>query len=86
VKDGVAAGLSESDAKAKADAWVKEQEAAFKARYELELMNPKEALSLGSISEIVMPRELRKNLIKSLNFYISTYKVGPMQSVQRESF
>ncbi|MCA9533004.1 MAG: acetyl-CoA carboxylase carboxyltransferase subunit [Myxococcales bacterium] len=86
VRDAVAAGKSEADAKAEADAWLKAQEAGFNAQYERELMNPKEALSLGSISEIVMPRELRANLIKSLNFYLSTYKVGPMQSVQRESF
>jgi acetyl-CoA carboxylase carboxyltransferase component len=86
VQEAIAGGKSEADAKADAAAWVKEQEAGFNARYERELMNPKEALSLGSISEIVMPRELRANLIKSLNFYLSTYKVGPMQSVQRESF
>ena len=31
-------------------------------RYEAELMNPKEALSLGSISQLVMPQDLRQTL------------------------
>lgn len=64
--------------------WVKAQEVAFNQRYERELMNPREALSLGSISEIVMPATLRSVLAKHLDFYIRHYTPGPMQSVQRE--
>ena len=40
-------------AEKEASDWLKEQEAEFNRRYERELMNPREALSLGSISEIV---------------------------------
>jgi hypothetical protein len=40
-------------------ALLKAREAELNARYERELMNPREALSLGSISRIVMPVELR---------------------------
>jgi hypothetical protein len=47
-------------------------------------MNPKEALSLGSISEIVMPTDVRASLTKSLNFYLSHYNPEPLSGVQRE--
>ena len=46
--------------------WLKAEEAKFNQRYERELMNPREALSLGSISEIVMPTDLRATLGKNL--------------------
>jgi hypothetical protein len=47
-------------------------------------MNPREALSLGSISEIVMPTDLRAVLSRNLEFLLRHYTPGPMQSVQRE--
>jgi len=47
-------------------------------------MNPKEALSLGSISEIVMPTDVRAALAKNLNFYLAHYTPEPLQAVQRE--
>ena len=53
-------------------------------RYERELMNPREALSLGSISQIVMPSDLRQVLAENLAFYLRHYKPEPLQSVQRE--
>lgn len=78
------AGASRADAEAETAAWVKEQEGSFNARYEQELMNPKEALSLGSISEIVMPADVRASLAKNLDFYLSHYTPEPLQEVQRE--
>jgi acetyl-CoA carboxylase carboxyltransferase component len=84
LQEALDAGASKSDAKADVAAWVKEQEAGFNARYEKELMNPKEALSLGSISEIVMPSDVRAALAKNLEFYLSHYTPEPLQSVQRE--
>ncbi|MFT3927242.1 MAG: carboxyl transferase domain-containing protein [Myxococcales bacterium] len=66
--------------------WLKAEEAKFNQRYERELMNPREALSLGSISEIVMPTDLRATLGKSLELLLRRYQPGPMQSVQREFF
>jgi acetyl-CoA carboxylase carboxyltransferase component len=80
----VAAGASRGEAAVEVAAWVKEQEADFNARYEKELMNPKEALSLGSISEIVMPADVRAALAKNLNFYLSHYTPEPLHWVQRE--
>jgi acetyl-CoA carboxylase carboxyltransferase component len=86
----VAAGASKESAKADAEKevaeWLKREDLALNARYEKELMNPREALSLGSISEIVMPSELRASLGKNLAFFLRHYTPGPMQSVQREFF
>ena len=81
-------GLSPSEAaKAAQEAvaqWVKSQEAELAARYERELMNPNEALSLGSISQIVMPSELRQVLAENMEFHLRHYEPAPMTGVQRE--
>ncbi len=82
--DAMKGGASREQAEADAAAWIKAREAEFNARYEEELMNPKEALSLGSISEIVMPTDVRASLAKNLNFYLSHYTPSPLQAVQRE--
>ena len=86
VKSLRAAGVADAEAEAKkeVDAWVKEQEASLAARYEKELMNPNEALSLGSISQIVMPSDLRKVLGENLLFHVRHYEPGPFAGVQRE--
>jgi acetyl-CoA carboxylase carboxyltransferase component len=84
----LAAGLSESEAADAArelvNGWVRAEEALLAKRYERELMNPNEALSLGSISQIVMPSELRQVLAENMAFYLRRYQPGPLQSVQRE--
>jgi len=64
--------------------WAKEQEALLVKRYEEELMNPNEALSLGSISQIVMPSDLRKVLCENMNFHLRHYTPEPLNAVQRE--
>ncbi len=64
--------------------WLRAQEAELNQRYERELMNPREALSLGSISEIVMPADLRTALAHNLEFLLRHYVPSPMQGVQRE--
>ena len=84
LQEAIEGGMSKDEAHVQVGVWVKEQEAAFSARYERELMNPKEALSLGSISEIVMPTDVRAALAKSLNFYLSHYTPEPFGGVQRE--
>ena len=43
-------------------------------------MNPNEALSLGSISQIVMPSELRQVLAENMAFYLRRYEPGALQS------
>ena len=84
VDAGVKPELAKLDAEKEAADWLKTEEALLNTRYEKELMNPKEALSLGSISSLVMPTDLRKVLGENMNFFLRHYKPGPMQSVQRE--
>jgi len=64
--------------------WLKEQETLLIQRYEAEIMNPKEALSLGSISQIVMPQDLRHTLGENFIRYIKAYQPKPMTAIQRE--
>lgn len=73
-------------AKTQTAAWAAEQEAMLAKRYEAELMNPNEALSLGSISQIVMPSDLRKVLGEHMEFHLKHYTPEPFTSVQREFF
>jgi acetyl-CoA carboxylase carboxyltransferase component len=83
-----AAGMPESEARATAEQlvadWVKAEEQLLAQRYEHELMNPNEALSLGSISQIVMPSDLRQVLAEHMDFCLRHYEPCPLQSVQRE--
>ncbi len=87
-KNRVDAGQSKAEAEieAKEDVqhWLKAEESELTKRYELELMNPKEALSLGSISQIVMPDKLRKVIAENMDFHIRNYTPEPLQSIQRE--
>ncbi len=87
-QEQAAAGLSEQEASAAAEAaaaeWVKAKEAELAVRYERELMNPNEALSLGSISQIVMPSDLRQVLAENMSFHLRHYEPSPMSGVQRE--
>ncbi|MDB4986907.1 MAG: acetyl-CoA carboxylase [Myxococcaceae bacterium] len=78
--------LAKEKGEKEASDWLKAEELKFNQRYERELMNPREALSLGSISEIVMPTDLRSTLGKSLQFLLRQYKPGPFLGVQREFF
>ncbi|PCJ41673.1 MAG: acetyl-CoA carboxylase carboxyltransferase subunit [Moraxellaceae bacterium] len=84
IEGGMPAETAKKQAEADVDAWQKEQEGILGSRYEAAIMNPKEALSLGSISHLVMPMDLRSSLGNHLEFLLRTYKVGPMTTVQRE--
>ena len=57
--------------------WVRAEEAELARRYEQEIMNPEEASSLGSVSEIVMPTDLRRVLAEQLAFCLRHYEPGP---------
>jgi acetyl-CoA carboxylase carboxyltransferase component len=72
------------DAQREAAEWLRGREVELNQRYETELMNPREALSLGSISEIVMPTDLRSVLGNNLEFLLRHYTPGPWQDIQRE--
>jgi acetyl-CoA carboxylase carboxyltransferase component len=58
--------------------------AKLSEKYEKQLMNPKEALSLGSVSSIVMPGTTRRVLAQNLGFLMSHYTPTAMGGVQRE--
>jgi methylmalonyl-CoA decarboxylase subunit alpha len=73
-------GMPEEEAKKIRDTEL----AKISQKYERELMNPKEALALGSVSSIVMPGQSRKVLGNQLSYLMSKYKPEPMSGVQRE--
>jgi len=73
-------GASEEEAAAERDRELQ----VLTDRYERELMNPKEALSLGSISRVVMPGTSRRILAKNLDFLMRTYEPSAMTGPQRE--
>ena len=79
-KKALAGGASAEEADAKRDADL----AVLTARYEEQLMNPKEALSLGSVSRIVMPGESRRVLTRNMDFLMRKYQPAPMGGPQRE--
>jgi len=81
---GSAPADAQKEAEKEAGEWLRQREAEFNQRYERELMNPREALSLGSISEIVMPTDLRAVLGHHLALLLRQYTPSPWQSVQRE--
>jgi acetyl-CoA carboxylase carboxyltransferase component len=78
-QEGVAAGNAD-EADAERDAALAE----LSSRYERELMNPKEALSLGSVSRIVMPGTTRRTLARNLGYLMRHYTPSPLGGVQRE--
>ena len=84
ISEGVAEEDAKQQAEAEVNAWLAEQEALYSKQYEDELMNPKEALSLGSISQLVMPTDLRKSLGENMEFLIRHYKAEPFAGPQRE--
>jgi acetyl-CoA carboxylase carboxyltransferase component len=79
-----AAKLEVSDGREAAQAFLRAKETEFAQRYERELMNPKEALSLGSISRLVMPEDLRRELGETLLFLMRHYTPSAMGGAQRE--
>jgi acetyl-CoA carboxylase carboxyltransferase component len=79
-REAIAHGASEANAAAARD----EGLAQLTTRYEDELMNPKEALALGSVSKIVMPGYSRQVLGHNLDFLMRKYTPSPMSGVQRE--
>jgi acetyl-CoA carboxylase carboxyltransferase component len=72
------------EAERRARQWLAAEEALLIKRYEAELMNPREALSLGSVSQIVMPSDLRQVLAEHMAFHLDHYTPRPFTGVQRE--
>ena len=53
-------------------------------RYERELLNPEEALKLGSVSSLVMPGYSRQVLGASLQYLLRHYQPEPLSGPKRE--
>ena len=79
-KEALKAGASEEEAASTRDAGL----AALSERYEEDLMNPKEALSLGSVSSVVRPGESRRVLAENLSFLMRHYQPSAMGGTHRE--
>lgn len=69
---------------ARADQELQATLAELSSRYEKDLMNPKEALALGSISRVIMPGYSRQVLSENLNYLMRRYTPAAMTGPQRE--
>lgn len=79
-KQALAEGLGEREAAKRRDEIMN----VLTQRYERELLNPEEALRLGSVSSLVLPGHSRKVLGSTLHYQLRHYKPCPMGGVQRE--
>ena len=88
VAQQIAAGKTQPDARRAAEQeasrWFAAEDAKLIERYERDLMNPREALALGSISQLVMPVDMRRLLTESMDFLMRRYTPSPMSGPQRE--
>ena len=88
VEEGRAAGAVEAEARREAERevsrWFAAEDAKLIARYERDIMNPREALSLGSISQMVLPRDLRRLLADTMDLCMRHYEPSAMTGPQRE--
>ena len=88
VEEHCAAGAHDSEARREAERevsrWFAQEDAKLVARYERDIMNPREALSLGSISQMVLPRDLRRLLADTVDLCMRHYEPSAMTGPQRE--
>ena len=88
VEEHCAAGAHDSEARREAERevsrWFAQEDAKLVARYERDIMNPREALSLGSISQMVLPRDLRRLLADTVDLCMRHYEPSAMSGPQRE--
>lgn len=82
------AGAEEAEARREAERevsrWFATEDGKLVARYERDIMNPREALSLGSISQMVLPRDLRRLLADTMDLCMRHYEPSAMTGPQRE--
>ena len=88
VAEGRDAGGDEAEVRREAERevsrWFAGEDAKLIARYEGDIMNPREALSLGSISQMVLPRDLRRLLADTVDLCMRHYEPTAMTGPQRE--
>ena len=78
--DSIGSGKKEAEATAQRDRDLEK----LTQRYERELLNPEEALKLGSVSSLVMPGYSRQILGSSLQYLLRHYQPEPLSGPQRE--
>ena len=79
-RDDIDSGKDKSDAVTQRDQALE----GLTERYERELLNPEEALKLGSVSNLVMPGYSRQVLGSTLHYLLRHYQPGPLAGTQRE--
>ena len=79
-RDDIDSGKDKSDAVTQRDQALE----GLTERYERELLNPEEALKLGSVSNLVMPGYSRQVLGSSLHYLLRHYQPSPLAGPQRE--
>ena len=79
-RDDIDSGKDKSDAVTQRDQALE----GLTERYERELLNPEEALKLGSVSSLVMPGYSRQVLGSSLHYLLRHYQPSPLAGPQRE--
>ena len=79
-RDDIDSGKDKSDAVTQRDQALE----GLTERYERELLNPEEALKLGSVSSLVMPGYSRQVLGSSLHYLLRHYQPSPLAGLQRE--
>ena len=78
--DSIGSGKNQAEAAAQRDRDLEK----LTQRYERELLNPEEALKLGSVSSLVMPGYSRQILGSSLQYLLRHYQPEPLSGPQRE--
>ncbi len=78
--DSIGSGKNQAEATAQRDRDLEK----LTQRYERELLNPEEALKLGSVSSLVMPGYSRQILGSSLQYLLRHYQPEPLSGPQRE--
>ena len=79
-RDDIDSGKDKSDAVTQRDQALE----GLTERYERELLNPEEALKLGSVSSLVMPGYSRQVLGSTLHYLLRHYQPSPLAGPQRE--
>ena len=79
-RDDIDSGKDKSDAVTQRDQALE----GLTERYERELLNPEEALKLGSVSSLVMPGYSRQVLGSSLHYLLRHYQPSPLAGPHRE--
>lgn len=83
---GYAAPEATALAQTQVKIWREQQNAILLQRYEQAFMHPREGLSRGAISKLIMPQDLRCVLARNLELLLRHYQPQPLALPQREFY